>query len=120
MGRFRHHKCFPNPRLRDAYLLPHVCLHCRKSFKKPRNNEPRKCPQCSGELIPLSRKFSAPAASNSRGWELVEFLIAHGARFYGAREFRPPNRLLYIPYPRTMAQAEQLVARASRGEVELR
>lgn len=107
MGEFRHHSYFPKEREKQGYLFPHVCFQCRKSFKKPAAEQPRLCPQCAGETVMLSRKFSAPKASDLEQWKKVEFLVAHGFVFQSIRE---PNGLS-VSYPSTLADAKAFVAK---------
>src|SRR5665213_2154133 len=115
MAGFKHHKYFTSERYRQLYLFPHACLKCRKAFKKPVSEEARRCPQCGGELIRLSRKFSAPQVFDTKGWEIVSFLVAQGIHFYSAYESRPPGHS--IRYPKTMDEAKRFAALVSQGEI---
>lgn len=108
MAAFKHHKYFPKEREAQAYLFPHVCFKCRKSFKKPARSEPRLCPQCAGALTRLSRKFKAPKSSDLPQWEKVKFLVEHGFLFYSVYE-RIGVGEVRVPYPRTLEEAREFV-----------
>jgi hypothetical protein len=105
---FKHHKYFAKPRQEQAYLFPHVCFHCRKSFKKPMSRSERLCPQCAGGLVRLSRKFKAPPSKDLRQWEKVKFLVEHGFRFYSVYQ-RTGSGEIRVPYPSTLAEARDFV-----------
>src|SRR5262249_22203450 len=84
------------------YYIPHVCFRCRKSFKRadrpipyiPRRHRKggkpaadqrlpaKKCPDCGGNAVALSRKFKPPSRSDVTQWKKVEYLVAHGFRFF--------------------------------------
>ena len=89
------------------YLLPHVCFRCRKSFKRYEGPLDKKCPDCGGKAIALSRKFKPPARSNERQWKKVEYLVAQGFRFASQRTMTGE----LAPYPRTLAEAREFVRR---------
>lgn len=99
---------FPRERDARAYLFAHVCLDCRKSFKKPLAKTPRVCPQCSNSLVQVSRKFKVPKARDVAQWAKVRFLIEHGFLFYSVYE-RSGHGEIKVPYPRTLAEAKEFV-----------
>ena len=105
---FKHHKYFPKARHVQAFLFPHVCFRCRKSFKKPASASPRVCPQCGDELVQLSRKFKAPRTRDSGQWEKVRFLVEQGFRFYSVYE-RTEIGEVRVNYPNTLAEARVFV-----------
>jgi predicted nucleic acid-binding Zn-ribbon protein len=109
---FKHHKYFPKARQVQAFLFPHVCCRCQKSFKKPVSFSPRVCPQCGDELVQLSRKFKVPRARDREQWEKVQFLLEQGFRFYSVYE-RTEFGEVRVSYPRTLAEAKLFV----RGRV---
>jgi DNA-directed RNA polymerase subunit RPC12/RpoP len=108
MAIFKHHKYFPKERQAQAFLFPHVCFSCRKSFKKPVRTEPRVCPQCRSTLIRFSRKFKAPKSSDRAQWDKVKFLVEHGFFFYSAYE-RVGFGEVRVSYPRTLEEAREFV-----------
>ena len=108
MAAFKHHKYYPNERHAQAYLFPHACLHCRKSFKKPASTSPRTCPECTGELTRLSRKFKAPKARDTAQWAKVKFLVEHGFLFYSVYEQAGAGEVR-VPYPKTLEEAREFV-----------
>jgi len=61
----------------------------------------KKCPQCRGVAIGLSRKFKAPRKNDLAQWKKVEYLVRNG--FY----FEPIGE----PYPKTLRDAMEFVTR---------
>jgi len=88
------------------YLLAHVCFLCRKSFKRPYSeNEEKRCPECGGNCIALSRNFKAPKKDDKAQWEKVEFLVNEGFRF-----FSHPVLADGSPVPlKTLVQAKEFI-----------
>lgn len=82
MRKFRHHAYFAKPKQLQTFRFPFVCFVCRKSFKYPANLAERRCPQCRGGMVMLSRKFSAPKAKDRDQWKKIQLLVEHGFRFY--------------------------------------
>src|SRR5690242_2408777 len=80
-------------------LIQHVCLSCRKLFKKPtpypsalsRGTAAREyaCPQCGGALINMGHKFRAPAMTDAEEWGRIARCVADGVS-YGTRTRRRP------------------------------
>jgi predicted RNA-binding Zn-ribbon protein involved in translation (DUF1610 family) len=92
-------------------LLPYVCFTCRKSFKRGLVGQEladKKCPNCGGVAIGLSRKFKPPLRSDAAQWKKVEYLVAHGFRFFSQRDLRTGAT---TPYPATLAEARIFVRR---------
>ena len=118
MSAFKHHKYFAREKEAQSYLLPHACFHCRKSFKKPQNQEPRLCPQCGSGLVQLNRKFSAPKTTDVEQWKKVEFLVAHGFRFQSVYEQREDGGKYKVDYPTTLAEARTFVVAHKEQAVE--
>lgn len=109
MGKFRHHSYFPKKKDEQSYLFPNVCFECKKSFKKPSTDEARVCPDCGGNLIELSRKFSAPKSSDTKQWQKVQFLVEHGFLFQSVYEQREDGGHYKVAYPKTIKEAEEFV-----------
>jgi len=105
MGNFKHHSEFEKEKQVQAYLLPNVCFLCRKSYKKPKSDEPRLCPESGKELTPLSRKFSAPPKTTIEEWKVVEYLVSQGFRYYTIRVENGQQ----AKYPKTMKEAVEFV-----------
>ncbi|WP_457281722.1 hypothetical protein [Polaromonas sp. P5_D5] len=106
MGSFKHHSYFVKEKHVQGVLFPHACLDCRKTFKKPRSVTARLCPECGGQLVVLSRKFSAPKSRDTRQWEKVRFLVINGFLFQPVREGNETVR-----YPKTLDEAREFVAK---------
>ncbi len=105
MGNFKHHTYFTTVKQAQSYLFPHVCFTCRKSFRRPLADEPRKCPDCGGETSRLSRKFKAPKSDDVAAWRVVEYLVQAGFTYQSIRLDRGET----VPYPTTMREAVQFV-----------
>jgi hypothetical protein len=93
-----------------GYYFPYVCFSCCKSFK--RTAEPdlpnKKCPDCGGVTVGLSRNFKAPPRRSHAEWKVVEYLVAHGIRYFPIYDKVTRHRI-HDPYPRTMRAAQKLV-----------
>jgi hypothetical protein len=90
-------------------LFPFACFACRVAFKRPLPTDEsrrRKCPQCGGSAVLLSRKFKAPPKGNIAQWEKVRFLVEHGFLFQSVG----------APYPRTLRAAREFVKRHGAGK----
>ena len=48
----------------------HICLHCRKSFKKN-----AVCPECGRNLIRISHTWRVPKHKDVAGWKKFEKII---------------------------------------------
>jgi predicted amidophosphoribosyltransferase len=101
MEKFKHHSAFETEKQTQTYLLPHVCFHCRKSYKKPKSVESRLCPECGKELTLLSRKFSAPPKTDIEEWKVVEYLVSQGFRYHSIHIENGQQ----AKYPKTMREA---------------
>jgi DNA-directed RNA polymerase subunit RPC12/RpoP len=109
MAKFKHHSHFPKERDPQLYLLPFVCFACRKSFRKPRTVEPRRCPQCAGPVTMLGRKFCPPKAAQIEQWKKVQYLAEHGFLFHSLWVPIEPGVKLLVKYPKTLAEAKRFV-----------
>ena len=109
MSKFRHHSAFQKAKQVQAFRFPHVCFNCRKSFKFPVQVAARLCPQCRQPMVRLSRKFSAPKASDLHQWEKVRYLVERGFLFYPVQEMIAPNASRRVSYPQTLAEAKVFV-----------
>jgi hypothetical protein len=98
------------------YLFPYVCFTCRKSFKRApigqKGLPDKTCPDCGGVAIGLSRKFKAPSRLDAAQWEKVEYLVAHGFRFFSQTDAKTR---VSVPYPETLKDAREFVRRFGRG-----
>lgn len=110
MAKFRHHRYFPKDRYVRSFLFPHVCLSCRKSFKKPASSSSRICPECGLPLVQLSRKFKAPKAKDIDQWKKVALLIQNGFLFYSHYERSGPVAHR-VAYPKTLADTHEFLRR---------
>ncbi len=95
------------------YLLHHVCLDCRRSFKRPvdlsdpRPSFRRKCPHCGAIAFEVGRHFRPPRRDNLAQWEKVRFLIANG--FYFQHVYETARGGALVRYPRTLKAAREFV-----------
>lgn len=106
---------FASQRERGAfapYLFPSVCFACRKSFKKPPAQATLRCPQCSGPLAQLSRKFSAPKSTDREQWAKVRALVAAGFGFQSLYEpARDGVSRTRVRYPARLAEVPEFIRR---------
>src|SRR5437870_5175698 len=86
------------------YLFPNACVHCRKSFKKPKSDVHGICPECGGKTVTLNRKFSIPKTSDIEQWRstVSAFRVSERRADGGSYEVR---------YPKTLAEAKDFVLR---------
>jgi predicted amidophosphoribosyltransferase len=101
MEYFKHHSAFEKEKQVQSYLFPNVCFHCRKSYKKPKTDELRVCPECGKKLTQLSRKFSAPPKAAVEEWKVVEYLVSQGFRYHTIHIENGQQ----VKYPKTMKEA---------------
>lgn len=90
--------------------MPQVCLDCRKSFK--RKIPVQVCPECKNEVYSLHSNFKPPKSTDTKGWELVRFLIFKGFDFSGwvqRADGKEPWAASRPGYPKTMNEAEDFV-----------
>lgn len=85
-------------------FFPHVCFHCRKSYKKEKCDEPRLCPECGNGLTMLSRKFKAPPKTAKDEWKVVEYLVSQGFTYHTIHIDGKQAK-----YPKTMKEAAEFV-----------
>lgn len=110
MSNFKNHKHFMPDKANSSYLFPHACFTCSKSFRRPVSEEPRKCPDCGGLTVRLSRKFKAPKKDNANAWLVVKFVVDSGLVY---QSIRLEGGYL-AEYPKTMKEAEIFVAQYGR------
>jgi hypothetical protein len=89
----------------QVFLFPHVCFGCRKSFRRPPADVPRKCPDCGGPTVQLSRKFKAPRKDDLAAWRVVEYLVRCGFTY---RPIYLESGEL-VAFPGTLREAESFV-----------
>jgi hypothetical protein len=111
MSKFKHHSAYPKAKHVQGFRFPHACFNCRKSFKFPAQAAARRCPQCQSPMTRLSRKFSAPKASDLQQWQKVRYLVENGFLFYPVQEMITPFASTRARYPRTLAEAKVFVER---------
>jgi hypothetical protein len=63
------------------YLIAHACFDCRKSWKRPGEQE-HLCPECKTPLAMMGRTFRVPPRSKLDQWEKVRRLWDAGFRFW--------------------------------------
>jgi DNA-directed RNA polymerase subunit RPC12/RpoP len=107
------------------YKQHYACFECRKSFKQPldahRPPEGERsgdvtCPQCGGPMHSMGLDFQAPPRRNTRQWEKVRILFAHGYAYHSCGCGGPGDR------PRTLGEVPAFLARRrprSEGEALL-
>ena len=111
MSKFKHHSYFPKDKDVQSYLFPNLCFECRKSFKKPRAEEARICPECGGPLVEVGRKFSVPKSNDKHQWEKVRFLVENGFLFQSVYEQREDKGHYKVSYPKTLKEAQEFVVK---------
>lgn len=111
MSELTHRKSFTAERLVHTHLYPCVCFSCRKSFRRPAPDGPRKCQECGGPTICLSRKFKAPKKDDLNGWRVVEHVVK-GGFLYQSIHLESGGQ---ATYPRTMKEAEEFVRQYGKG-----
>ena len=111
MRKYKHHSYFATDSAKQAYLLPNVCFACRKSFRRPKSEGTRKCPDCGGVVVALDRKFKAPRKGDLNAWRVVQYVVDSGLRYQSIR--LGDGKL--ATYPRTMRQAVAFVGEHGQG-----
>jgi len=106
---FKNHSRYPKEKDIQGFLFPHVCFECRKTFRKPHSDVPRVCPQCTGNLTALGRKFAAPKKGDIEQWKKVRYLVEHGFLFQSVYEPSGSGGIRTVAYPRTLKDAEGFV-----------
>jgi hypothetical protein len=105
-----------NGRRGPRWLFPYVCFACRKCFKRApvgsKGLPDKRCPDCGGLAVGLSRKFKPPPRNDLAQWKKVEFLVAHGFRFFSQKD---PSTGGSIPYPETLGEARTFVRRFGKN-----
>jgi hypothetical protein len=77
------------------YKDRYACFHCRKAFKRRKNDDlPRamqradgefpivRCPQCRRPMHDMGMDFKAPPLKDVKQWRKVELLFEHGFTFH--------------------------------------
>jgi DNA-directed RNA polymerase subunit RPC12/RpoP len=118
MSKFQHHSYFPKDKAVQSYLFPNLCFVCRKSFKKPRSEEARVCPECGRKLVEVGRKFSAPKSTDKPQWKKVQFLVEHGFIFQSVYEQREDKGYYKVSYPKTLKEAQEFVIKYKEQAVK--
>lgn len=57
----------------------------------------------------LSRKFAAPKANNKPAWQVIQYLLEQGFRYYSVRQATANQGYYRVAYPKTMAAAREFV-----------
>jgi DNA-directed RNA polymerase subunit RPC12/RpoP len=93
------------------YLISYACFKCRLTFKRDPDLKEHKCPQCSNEMEIMGRAFTAPKKKDTEQWEKLEYLVENGFSFHHYNDER------YGPYPKTLKEAHEFVAR-NKGKLK--
>jgi len=108
------------------YKQHYACFDCRKGFKWPQDEhwyppadspESVKCPQCGKPMASMGLDFQVPPQKDTRQWEKVRILFAHGFAYHSCGCGGPGYR------PRTLAEVPAFLASRparSQGEALLR
>jgi len=89
-----------------------VCCKCRKAFSVQKNIETDInliCPECGGKMTLFDHKFRPPKQSNSKQWELVEFLKNNGFVYQHIYRSIERGMTIVVKYPENMADARSFV-----------
>jgi hypothetical protein len=62
--------------------------------------------------VGLSRQFKPPPRDDVAQWKKVEYLVAHGFRFFSQKD---PLTGGPVPYPETLGEARAFVRRFGRS-----
>lgn len=87
------------------YLIAHACFDCRKSWKRPGEQE-HVCPDCGQGLALMGRTFRAPARRQIDQWKKVKRLWDAGFRFWSYRSFPEAER-----YPDDLRDIDAFIER---------
>lgn len=98
------------------YNMAFACLKCRKSFKREATANELTCPECGGVAYNFGRHFKAPRKADLHQWKKITFLFEHGFGFQKIRPFE--NSLESIPYPATLEEAKEFVAKYKDHAIE--
>ena len=96
-----------------------TCFSCKKSFNGPLDfGTERKypCPDCGESMILMSHKFRPPTRSNSKEWQLIEFLANNGFIFQSI--FETPSGGTYIKYPTSLRDAKEFVIKYKEQSID--
>lgn len=97
-----------------------VCLDCRKAYNRPVDLEKAHtsiCPQCEKPMTELYHLFQPPKQTDIKKWNVVQFLVENGFRYYHIRENESIDKKTgkvaeyqnYAKYPESMKDAKEFV-----------
>ena len=90
-----------------------VCLSCKIAFNRGTNIETpvkKVCPNCSEPLVQVNHKFKPPKKTDTKKWEVVNYLISNGFNFNHAYEMIEPGVYKQIgKFPENMRDAKEFV-----------
>lgn len=94
-----------------------VCLSCRLCLNREICFDADKvliCPQCGKPLKLLPHRFRPPKKADSKGWQLVVFLIDNGFTYQhiyqvGKSELIKGKYDNYVPYPKNLRDAKEFI-----------
>jgi len=99
-----------------------VCLTCKLSFNQSLNigsDAVYTCANCGNSMHLLTHRFRPPRKDDSKGWEVVDFLITNG--FYYQHIFKIENDILtnvYEDYPVKLAEAKEFVEKYKEQSIK--
>jgi hypothetical protein len=78
-----------------------------KRYIGPPPEPVRKCPDCGGPVVALTRKFKPPPSGDIEQWAKVRYLVEHGYYFESVMNEQGEAE----PYPATLNEAQAFVSR---------
>jgi DNA-directed RNA polymerase subunit RPC12/RpoP len=82
-----------------------ICLNCRKAFNISSDynaHVPKKCPECSSQLVMFNHKFQPPKQSDIKAWKVVAFLYENGFNYQHVQKDIPFDMLKNMPVANNM------------------
>ena len=94
-----------------------VCFDCRKSFAKESSETPRKCPECTKQMIDMGAYFEPPRKLSVKRWKIAKVLADYGYRFNTKEsQFYIQNRILQAKNPRVADVIERIELEKQRKQ----
>ena len=90
-----------------------VCIQCKNSFNTGSNflnHQPEKCGVCGNALIQCNQKFKPPKATDTKAWQVIEYLLGNDFRFQSIYNEAGKD----VPYPTTMEEAKEFVRKYNK------
>ncbi len=89
-----------------------VCFYCKKTFNIPKGSKEiinLSCLNCGNKMSILNHKFRPPKRSDTKQWQLVEFLKNNGFIYQHVFEEAEGGGYKNVPYPNNLIEAKEFV-----------